>query len=83
MHLCPLQFDIVDRLITQLSQSGELVLDPFAGLMTVPYCALRLGRRALGIELNPGYFADGAAYCKAAEMEMATPSLFDLDEVAS
>lgn len=81
MHLCPLQFDIVDRLITQFSMPGELVMDPFSGLATVPYCALKLGRRGLGIELNPRYFLDGAAYCEAAARQVDMPSLFSvLDE---
>jgi len=78
MHLCPLQFDIVDRLIAQFSQRGELVFDPFGGLMTVPYCAVKLGRRGLGFELNPNYFADGASHCAAAAAEVSTPTLFDL-----
>lgn len=78
MHLCPLQFDIVDRLIEQHSMPGELVLDPFGGLMTVPYCAVKLGRRGLGIELNKQYFLDGAAYCAAAERDQSMPGLFDL-----
>ncbi len=77
MHLCPLQFDIVDRCIEQYSMPGELVLDPFGGLMTVPYCAIKLKRRGYGIELNPAYFLDGAAYCAAAEREMSMPTLFD------
>jgi DNA modification methylase len=81
MHLCPLQFDIVDRLILQLSQPGETVFDPFGGLMTVPYCALKLGRRGLGFELNARYFADGAVYCAAAAHKVDLPSLFDLVNV--
>lgn len=78
MHLCPLQFDIVDRLIIQFSMKGETVFDPFAGLMTVPYCALKLGRRGLGIELSPTYWADGVGYLRAAENQLAVPSLLDL-----
>lgn len=77
MHLCPLQFDIVDRLIVQFSMEGETVFDPFGGLMTVPYCAIKLKRKGVGIELNPDYFRDGTAYCEAAAREMAMPSLFD------
>ena len=46
MHVFPLQFDIVERLIRRYSNAGELVLDPFGGLMTVPLVAMRLGRRA-------------------------------------
>jgi hypothetical protein len=77
MHLCPLQFDIVDRVIRQASNPGDLVLDPFGGLMTVPYRAIKLGRRGYGVELNPGYFFDGVKHCEAAEREMSIPSLFD------
>jgi hypothetical protein len=80
MHLCPLQFDIVDRLITQFSMPGELVLDPFAGLGTVPYCAVKLGRRGVGIELNPWYFRDSIAYLKSAEAERSVPTLFNFEE---
>ncbi|MDB5358881.1 MAG: hypothetical protein JWO51_178 [Rhodospirillales bacterium] len=84
MHLCPLQFDVVDRLIQQHSQRDELVFDPFGGLMTVPYRALKLGRRGAGVELNPGYFLDGVAYVEAMAREISVPSLFDLlDEVAA
>jgi hypothetical protein len=83
MHLCPLQFDIVDRLITQLSMPGETVLDPFGGLMTVPFCAVKLRRFGVGIELNPAYFRDGVMYLREAEAKASVPSLFDLlDEAA-
>jgi len=78
MHLCPLQFDIVDRLVTQFSMPGELVFDPFCGLGTVPLRALKLKRRGLGVELNGGYWKDSLWYLRAAEREAATPSLFDL-----
>jgi DNA modification methylase len=78
MHLCPMQFDIAERVIEQFSMPGETVLDPFAGLMTVPERAVRLGRFGVGIELATNYFLDGLAYCQAAEREMSMPSLFDL-----
>ena len=77
-HVCPLQFDIVDRLIRRFSQKGELVFDPFGGLFTVPVRALKLGRRGAAVELNDGYFRDGVRYLEATEREIATPSLFDL-----
>lgn len=80
MHLCPLQFDICDRVITQFTMEGETVLDPFGGLMTVPVRAIKFGRKGIGVELNPGFWRDGVGYCRAAEAEVATPSLFDLDE---
>jgi hypothetical protein len=80
MHLCPLQFDIIDRAIVQYSMPGEVVFDPFGGLMSVPYRAIKLKRRGRGVELNPAYFADGCAYVDAAAREAAMPSLMDLLE---
>lgn len=79
-HLCPLQFDIVERCIEQYSMQGETVYDPFGGLMTVPYCAIRMRRRGYGCELSPTYFLDGAAYCAAAAREMGMPDLFGMLE---
>ena len=80
-HVCPLQFDIVDRIINRYSNPGELVYDPFGGLMTVPYRAVTLGRRGCGCELNAGYFLDGVKYLRAAEQDVSAPSLFDLCDV--
>lgn len=77
-HLCPLPFDIVDRLVLQRSMPGELVFDPFAGIGTVPYRALMHGRRGAGVELSPDYFASAAKNCALAEAESApVPTLFD------
>lgn len=78
MHVCPLQLDIVERLIERYSNPGELVADPFAGLFTVPYMALKMGRCGKGVELNADYFRDGVGYCESAEAEQETPTLFDL-----
>ncbi|MEA5123260.1 DNA methyltransferase [Xanthomonas floridensis] len=75
-HICPLQFDIVDRLIQRFSNAGELVFDPFGGLFTVPYRALKLGRRGRAAELSTAYFMDGVRYLQAAEREIAMPDLF-------
>ena len=75
-HVCPLQFDIVDRLIERYSNPGDLVHDPFGGLMTVPYRALKAGRRGSASELNTAYFFDGIQYLQAAEKEIAMPDLF-------
>lgn len=77
MHVCPLQFDIVDRLINRYSNDGETILDPFGGLMTVPVRALKAGRRGIGIELNADYFRDGVGYLKEEESRRAEVSLFD------
>lgn len=78
MHVCPLQLDIVDRLINRYSNPGELVLDPFGGLGTVALEAMKAGRRGYTIELNNGYFRDAVGYLKEYEQEDMNISLFDL-----
>ncbi len=77
-HLCPMPLDMVERLIAQLSMEGEVVFDPFMGLGTVPYCAVRLKRRGIGVELSAVYFQEAARYLKEAEAARAVPTLFDL-----
>jgi len=80
MHICPLQLDIVERIINRYSNEGELVLDPFGGLMTVPYMAVKMNRRGYGIELNHESYKDGLGYLRTAEMEITSPTLFDVLE---
>lgn len=82
MHLCPMQFDLCDRIISQFSNPGDIVHDSFGGLFTVPYRAILLGRQGSGIELSAPYFIDGAQYCKAAEEKIDVPTLFDTLEAA-
>lgn len=81
-HICPLQFDIVDRLIRRYSNEGDLVFDPFGGLFTVPYRALHLGRKGRAAELSTAYFMDGVKYLQAAEQKVSMPTLFDVTELA-
>jgi 16S rRNA G966 N2-methylase RsmD len=82
-HLCPMQFDIAERSIDRFTKRGETVLDPFAGIGTVPFCAVKMGRRAVGVELSPRYFIDAVEYVKQAEREASVRTLFDLDAVVS
>jgi hypothetical protein len=81
MHLCPLQFDICDRVIRQFTNEGDLVMDPFAGIGSVPLRALLLGRQGLGVELNGSYWEDAVAHLRRAEERVSIPALFDLDAV--
>lgn len=77
MHVCPLQIDIVERIINRYSNPGDVVFDPFAGLFTVPYMAVKMGRYGWGTELNTDYFRDGVGYLQSAETERDVPTLFD------
>lgn len=81
MHVCPLQLDIVERIINRYSNEGDMVLDPFGGLMTVPMTAVKMKRYGYGIELSCDYFRDGVGYLQEAENEIETPTLFDFMEV--
>lgn len=77
MHVCPLQIDIVERIINRFSNKGELVYDPFGGLGTVPMTAIKMGRKGYMCELNPDYFRDAIGYLRSAEIEADSPTLFD------
>lgn len=77
MHICPLQIDIVERVINRYSNPGEVAYDPFAGLMTVPYVAVKKGRKGYGVDLNIQSFRDGVGYLKAVEATVNVPTLFD------
>ena len=78
MHVCPLQLDIVERIITRYSNKGDVVFDPFAGLFTVPYVAAKMGRYGIGTELNEDYFRDGVGYLQTTDTATAQISLFDV-----
>lgn len=78
-HICPLQFDIIERLINRYSMPGEIIDDPFGGLFSTAYKALELDRKAISIELNSEYFNDGLFYLKALMYKMSIPTLFDME----
>jgi DNA modification methylase len=72
--------DIVDRCINRFSNIGDIIFDPFAGLFTVPYRAIKMARFGIGTELNPESFRDGLQYLRAAELDKVSPSLFNVFE---
>lgn len=55
-HCHPLQLDVIERCIVMYSNPGEIVLTPFMGVGSEVYQAVKMGRRAIGIELKPSYF---------------------------
>lgn len=77
LHVCPLQLEIVERIINRFSNKNELVYDPFGGIGTVPYEAILLGRKGIMCELNPDYFRDALGYLENAETDVTSPTLFD------
>jgi DNA modification methylase len=77
-HICPLQFDIIERLINRYSMPGEIILDPFGGLFSTAYKAVEMERKSIVIELNSEYFGDGLSYIKTILAKKKVPTLFDL-----
>lgn len=76
-HICPLQLDFIDRVVRLWSNPGETVLSPFAGIGSEIHEAVRLGRRAIGIELKPSYWRTAVNNLRDLEAEMTGPTLFD------
>ena len=77
-HVCPLQLDIIERCIGRWSNPGEVVLDPFGGIASTPYMAVKMGRYGIGVELNSDYWKDGCVYLREMEAIKDVPTLFDL-----
>ena len=77
-HICPLQLDFIERCVRLWSNPGEMVFDPFAGIGSTPYTAVKLGRRGLGIELKPSYWATAGDNLRNLEAEMNVPTLIEM-----
>lgn len=76
-HICPLQLDVIERALTLWTNPGDIVLDPFAGIGSVPYQALSMRRRGVGIELKDTYFGQAVKNCEAAVDLAAAKTDFD------
>ena len=56
-HISPLQLDVIERCIALWSNPGDVVLTPFLGIGSEVFGAVEQGRRGIGFELKPSYFA--------------------------
>lgn len=68
-HICPLQLDVIERCIDLWTNPNDIVLDPFAGIGSVPYQAVEMGRRGLGVELKDTYYQQAVANMERVELE--------------
>jgi DNA modification methylase len=55
-HICPLQLDVIERIVRLWSNPGDTVLSPFMGIGSEGYVSLREGRKFIGAELKQSYF---------------------------
>ena len=68
-HICPLQLDVIERCVKLYSNEGDTVFTPFMGIGSEVYQAVKMGRKAVGIELKKEYFNQSVQNMKALEME--------------
>ncbi len=58
-HPCQLPLDLIKSLIKVSSNEGDVVLDCYAGTFTTAFAAKSLGRKSIGIEIDPKYVKMG------------------------
>lgn len=75
-HICPLQLGTIERCVKLWSNEGDLVCDPFGGIGSTGWVALRNGRRAVTCELKPSYYQMLVRNLREAANSVQ-PSLFD------
>ena len=71
-HICPMPLDLIERCLTLYSNPGDLVLDPFNGIGSTGYQAVKMGRRYIGVELKPEYAKQASKFLQQAESQSAT-----------
>lgn len=54
-HPCQLPVHLLERLLLFSSDEGDIILDPFIGTGTTAIAAKRLGRKYIGIDIDPKY----------------------------
>ena len=80
-HICPLQLEVIKRCIELWTNPNDIVLDPFAGIGSTNYVALRMNRRTVGVELKESYYKQAVANCTGAiQMEMLIDLHDEIDE---
>jgi hypothetical protein len=80
---CPLQLEIIERLIYRYTNVGDVVFDPFSGIGSTGVKAIEMGRKYYGTELNSEYFRDSCHYLRNAEVKAMSPTLFDFEGITS
>ena len=76
-HICPLQLDSIERCLELWSSPGDIVLSPFAGIGSEIYCAVKMGRVGVGIELKKSYYNQAIKNINKINMEKAQMELFN------
>lgn len=66
-HVCPMALDLIERAIHLWSNPGDVVFDPFSGVGSTGYQAIKMGRKFVGSELKQSYFAQACKNIESAK----------------
>ncbi len=77
-HICPLQLQVIERGIELWSNPGDVVLTPFMGIGSEAYMAVKMGRKAVGVELKDSYYRQAVANVKNA-LNNAQMDMFSME----
>ena len=66
-HVCPMALDMIERAIHLWSNPGDVVFDPFSGVGSTGYQAIKMGRKFVGSELKQSYFAQACKNIESAK----------------
>jgi hypothetical protein len=78
-HVCPLQLQVIERALELWTNPGDIVLTPFMGIGSEAYTAVKMARRAVGVELKDSYYRQAVANVKSLT-EKTQADVFDLLE---
>ena len=78
-HMCPLQLSVIYRCLELWTNPGDLIFDPFSGIGSTGYVAVKNGRQYLGFELKKSYFDQSVKNLKAAEYEAQKPKQIGME----
>ena len=76
-HICPLQLDVIERLIRLYSNEGDVVFTPFMGIGSEVYQAVKMDRRGIGVELKREYFQQAVKNMSNLELEKQQMTIDD------
>jgi len=68
-HVCPMALDLIERAITLWSNHGDVVFDPFSGIGSTGYQAIKMGRKFIGSELKAAYFVQACKNLHSAKSQ--------------
>ena len=78
-HVHPLQLDVIERALDLYTNKGDVVLEPFLGVGSVVYSAVKLHRIGIGTELKESYFRQAVKNMEMVKKDnLYQPSFADL-----